>query len=422
MPFSRCTTNHSGVNPIRIFLIDYGLEVARGHHYSGASVLHATAADSDTELFVLIPKQHILQDEHTLNLMPVLSYELYHDPLFAKRGVDEFITAISGRRALVELDLTSWLSDVIQRDDVALLTTPMAPEIAGFAQWYESLPNAQRPAAAVHLVLPIQYNLAPDLDWHEKIVTQLYSQSINRIEAASPSRTLILCHDNNLAKRLSGLGINVKVHPIPSQILRKSSNLAPATLRIGLVGSVRPGKGFDLALETFQRLQSEGAPFQWVIQSAPSTLDDSTKGTLAAQNVKHIEFVPTNSQYRTLLQSLSVVLLPYDPVFYSHFQSSNIFNEALGSGIPVICSATEFFVDELARIDCENLIFRPYTCEAMAHKIREIASNYSHYKTIFLKTMAHVNPNEQSSFMVAMLKNMGTSAQTLTENPLRMPV
>jgi hypothetical protein len=51
--------------------------------------------------------------------------------------------------------------------------------------------------------------------------------------------------------------------------------------------------------------------------------------------------LPTNDQYMNLLRSLSVVLLPYDPARYANGQSSNIFYEALASGIPVKMSQSK---------------------------------------------------------------------------------
>jgi glycosyltransferase involved in cell wall biosynthesis len=175
-------------------------------------------------------------------------------------------------------------------------------------------------------------------------------------------------------------------------------------LRIGLLGTVhRPEKGLQLALKTFCQLQREGAPLNWVIQTAHAQLDDDTRELLCAPNVEHINYVPTNDQYRKLLRSSSVVLLPYDPAWYSNYQSSNIFYEALASGIPVICSETEFFAHELFSLGCSELVFRPYTAEALAEKIREVTHDYSRYVRIFSDLMARFDADKNVKQLMAML-------------------
>jgi glycosyltransferase involved in cell wall biosynthesis len=389
---------------IRIFVIDFGLEVPRGHHYSGACVLNAAATRMGIELLVLAPQSLAPIDD--LKLAPVLSYGLYDDPLSEKRTTEEFESSLSDRRAAATRDLRSYLSDRIGPDDVAMLNTPMAPEVAGFVDWYESLSDARRPPAVIHFVLPLQYYLAADLIWQARLVAKLYSGCLHRLRTLSRGRCLFLCNDRNLTKQFSSFNLDVKFHPIPIDVLPRDP-IPARPLRIGLLGTVRPEKGLQLALETFRQLQKDEDRFNWVIQTSPAKFDNDVLDMLCAPNVEHIDYLPTNDQYIDLLRSLSVVLLPYDPARYANGQSSNIFYEALASGIPVICSETEFFVHELCAIGCSELIFRPYTAEALAQKIRNTARDYSRYASTFWNVRAKLDPAKNLKLLMEMLTTAG---------------
>ena len=62
-----------------------------------------------------------------------------------------------------------------------------------------------------------------------------------------------------------------------------------------------------------------------------------------------------------------------------------MFFEALACGIPVICSETDFFVEQLDKLGCQELVFRPYTPEALASKICHVASTYPKYRRVFVE-------------------------------------
>jgi glycosyltransferase involved in cell wall biosynthesis len=356
------------------------------------------------ELLVLAPQP--LAPLGDLKIIPVLSYGLYDDPLSGKKTVEEFERTLSDRRAAATRDLRSYLSDRIGPDDVAMLNTPMVPEVAGFVDWYESLSDARRPPAVIHFVLPMKYYLAAELIWQAKLVAELYSECLHRLRILSRGRYLFLCNDRNLANQLSNFNLDVKVHPIPTHVLPRDP-IPAGPLRMGLLGTVRPEKGLQLGLETFRQIQKDENRFNWVIQTSPASFDNDVLDMLSASNVEHIDYLPTNDQYIALLRSLSLVLLPYDPARYANGQSSNIFYEALASGIPVICSETEFFVHELCAIGCSELIFRPYTAEALAQKIRKTARDYSQYASTFSNVRAKFDPAKNLKLLMEMLTTVG---------------
>src|SRR5262245_38435675 len=398
----------------RIYLIDYGLESVGGHHYSSASVLHYTARKMGAKLIALVPRNSfppkIGSNSEALEILSVLSHKQYDTPLAINNSGDDFFRAFNTRRMAVQRDLTSWLSDLIFPEDVVLLSTPLTPELAGFTDWFESLSICQRPAVAVLFVLPVEFELELNVAWQRSFAKEVYSDGISRLRARSGGRYFLACHDIRLAQRLSDFNHSLDVHPVPTEVLTKDLRDDPSKeFVIGVLGQARREKGINLAIATVNLLQESA--YKWVIQTAPIKFGDDSFP--CKKNIKRVAHLPSNEEYRNILRSLSLILLPYDPVSYGNFRSSNMFFEALACGIPVICSETEFFVEQLDKLGCKELVFRPYTPEALASKICHVASTYPKYRRVFVEHSHQINLKEQANSFVARLIRIGQTASSL---------
>ena len=364
-----------------IFIVDYGY-CAGSHHHSSACSLWAAAARRGVPFQLLAPSASDLARSLEPPASFVLSHRLYDHPLGERRGLRGFWSEFSARRAAVRRDLRRHLDGRIASGDTVLLNTPMAPEFAGFADWHEALPAASRPAAAAHFLLPLGYGLAPDLAWQEDFALVAYREAFGRLSASCGSRSLYLAHPPALAARLAAFEPRIAVCPSPFA-LPPAAPASPAELSIAFLGRGKAEKGIDMAFAAFDRLQAARAPFRWIFQTAPLELAPERLSALRAPNVTHAGDFATPSGYAELLRSASIAVLPYDPRAYKTDQGSGILCEALAMGIPVICSAAEYFVEQLARLGFPELVFRPYTGEALAAKIVEIAAAYPRYREAF---------------------------------------
>src|SRR5215831_324746 len=394
---------------ICIYLIDYGLESVGGHHYSCASVLHYTAKEMGAKLVALVPRNSFPpKNSEALEISSVLSHKQYDTPLAINNSGDDFFRAFNTRRMAVQRDLTSWLSDLISPQDVLLLSTPLTPELAGFTDWFESFSVCQRPAVAVLFVLPVEFELGLNVAWQRSFAKEVYSDAISRLRARSGDRHFLACHDIRLAQRLSDFNHSLDVHPVPTEVLTKDLCNDPSKeFVIGVLGQARREKGINLAIAAVKLLQESA--YKWVIQTAPIKFGDYSFP--CKKNIKRIAHLPSNEEYRNILRSLSLVLLPYDPVSYGNFRSSNVFFEALACGIPVICSETDFFVEELDKLGCHELVFRPYTPEALANKICHVASTYSKFRRVFVEHSHQIDLKERANSFVARLIRIGKTAR-----------
>ena len=364
-----------------IFIVDYGY-CAGSHHHSGACSLAAAASRRSVALQLLAPSASDLARSSEPPASFVLSHRIYDRPLGERRGLRAFWSEFSARRVGVRRDLHRHLDGRIARGDTVLLTTPMAPEFAGFADWHQALPAARRPAAAAHFLLPLGYELAPGLAWQEEFALLAYREAFARLGASCSGRSLFLAHPPALAARLAAVEPTIEVCPSPIA-LPPAVSAPPQALSIAFLGRGKAAKGIDLGFAAFDRLQAERAPFHWIFQTAPLPLTPERLRALDAPNVTHVREFATPSGYAELLRSASIAVLPYDPAAYPADQGSGILCEALAMGIPVIGSEAQYLVDQLTRLGCPELVFRPYTGAALAAKIVEIAAVYPRYRDAF---------------------------------------
>lgn len=364
-----------------LFVVDYGY-CAGSHHHSSACSLAAAASREGVPFQLLAPSASDLAHSREPPASFVLSHRLYDHPLGERRGLRGFWSGFSARRSAVRRDLDRHLAGRIASGDTVLLTTPMAPEFAGFADWHAAQPAASRPAAAAHFLLPLGYELAPNLAWQEDFALLAYREAFGRLGANCGGRSLYLAHPPALAERLAAFEPRIEVYPSPFA-LPPAAPASPNELSIAFLGRGKETKGIDLAFAAFDRLQAAGAPLRWIFQTAPLELAPERLRALRAPNVTHAGDFATPSGYAELLRTASIAVLPYDPVAYPADQGSGILCEALAMGIPVICSEAEYLAEQLARLGCPELVFRPYTGAALAAKIVEVAADYPRYREAF---------------------------------------
>ena len=368
------------------------------------------------KLVALVPRNSFPpkmgSNSEALEILSVLSHKQYDTPLAINDGGGDFFRAFNTRRMAVQRDLTSWLSDLVFPEDVVLLSTPLTPELAGFTDWFESVPICQRPAVAVLFVLPVEFELGLNVAWQRSFAKDVYSDGISRLRGCSGGRYLLACHDSRLAQRLSDFNhsLDLEVHHVPTEVLTRDvcDDLSKEFV-IGVLGQARREKGINLVIDTVKLLQETA--YKWVIQTAPINFGDNSFP--CRENVKRIAHLPSNEEYRNILRSLSLILLPYDPVSYGNFRSSNVFSEALACGIPVICSETDSFVEDLRNLGCQELVFKPYTPEVLASKICHVASTYPKYRRVFLEHSRQINLKERANSFVARLIRIGQTARSL---------
>jgi hypothetical protein len=121
------------------------------------------------------------------------------------------------------------------------------------------------------------------------------------------------------------------------------------------------------------------------------------------ENIELLTKLPTVSEYWSHLLSASIIVLPYNPKAYGDGRGSGIFEEALTIGLPMVCSATSFFVDRLGHMGFAELIFRPYTAAALVQKLLEIVPKLANYDAMLARSQDRFNAGSSAEILLRKL-------------------
>ena len=189
------------------------------------------------------------------------------------------------------------------------------------------------------------------------------------------------CHDSRLAERLSDFNHSLEVHHVPTEVLTRDLCDDPSKeFVIGVLGQARREKGIDLVIDTVKLLQETA--YKWVIQTAPINFGDYSFP--CKENIKRIAHLPSNEEYRNILRSLSLILLPYDPYLMVIFVPPISFLRLLRVEYRSFVQKLTLLWKILRNLGCQELVFRPYTPEALASEICHVASTYPNTDAFFL--------------------------------------
>lgn len=368
-----------------LFWIGCGLTSIGMHCHAMALAIRAAATRKKIPLEILAPRTVSARVTGTLDLRPELTRSVYAtSPGGYVRRSDFDADAAERRKALLG-DLKRALAHRATSADIVVLTTPMAPELAALADWYEQLPADNRPRLAAYCVLPIGYGIAPDGTWQRAAIVDLYRNALQRLLALTGGRFQLFCENRQVLDDLSPVVTHATLHPHiferPSHTQPRGRPGIPYALVIGSVWASRKDKGTDLVLEMLRTDAARQTTFDWIVQVAP--LHRRRPEGCDSDNMHFILNVPDHDEYWNYLSGASLVLLPYDPAVYGDGRGSGIFEEAKSMGTPVLCSEAPFFIDQLSRLGADALIFRPYTAASMLDKAIAVMSTIDRYRDRF---------------------------------------
>jgi len=368
-----------------LFWIGCGLTSVGMHCHAMALAIQGAAARKGVPLEILAPQTINARAATKLDLRLVLTRSVYETSPGRFAGRKGFDADVAERRRALLDDLRRALAHRPTSSDIVVLTTPLAPELAAFADWYERLPIGNRPMLAAYCVLPVGYGIADGAGWQRAAMENLYRAALRRLLAVTDGRFQLICENRQVFDDLSPLVPHAHLHPHifeqPAVAQPRGRPGIPYALVIGSVWASRRDKGTDLVLDMLRTDSARRTQFDWVVQVAP--LHRRRPPGCDGKNMHFILNVPDHDEYWDYLAGASLVLLPYDPVAYGDGRGSGVFGEAIGAGTPALCSAAPFFVDRLSQLDEGSLIFHPYSAAALLEKTVSVMSTIDRYRNRF---------------------------------------
>jgi glycosyltransferase involved in cell wall biosynthesis len=231
--------------------------------------------------------------------------------------------------------------------DVVLFNTVRQWSLPGIVKWLESRPMDACPKIAIilHYTSQRTHGQADE-------TTAEYKKALSEIAVSKRAECISLFADSEeLAvefTELSGIPCGVVVIPHVGDIDRTF----PRDREISVVaaGPAREDKGFNLLPAALKALNEAQRPGRMIVQGYSFQHGAQVARTITALRrggATILQDELSNAQFRTLLASADLIVLPYATEYY-HSQTSGVFAEALGAGIPVVVPEDTWMARQIA--------------------------------------------------------------------------
>lgn len=311
----------------------------------------------------------------------------------------------------------------LSSDDIIIYDCARPAQITGFANWLVKKFNPElSPTIIVILGWPTgtivknRDNLGNPVEW--EIIDPssiLYRSSVNQINNEYRSRFIFVTPSSSAAAAYSALmKVGVDIMPNPQFYFKKQRSRVGTKLpTIGFIGEQRENKGYRLVPEIINNLFELGCNSKIIVQNSWGFMDDVNKSLLEMSNNNDLLTVVLKSyernQWDSLLDSLDIIVLPYDVMTYST-SSSGIGAEAIANAIPQIVPENTGLSDMLDLFGEPGSKFKGTTAENVTDAIVRTLNDYDSIAAkAFLASLdwtSRNNPVELGKFFLSFRSNI----------------
>jgi glycosyltransferase involved in cell wall biosynthesis len=365
--------------PMKIVVLDPGLQSKAGHHFHLDLILKEQARDHGVEDVVVYGYR---------GMDPVVATELAARPIF-----DIYIyTQVSGppelaipegfnviNRVFAE-NLTAGVDNSFGPDDLIVVHTVLSYHLVGLYLWYAELPEP-RPKLFMILRFPPWFRVEPE---QHNLAVSLYQYALSLWGRFPEDRVALAADSPGLAKFYSKL-VGRPVAELPIPIIHDGPPPAiPALeteerlLNFVYLGEARFEKGFHLLLQAIEAARSLLPNVRFTIQAG--RYNELREFVDAWQErMPDVDFVTrelSGEDYFALLSAADAVLIPYNPIEYN-LRTSHIFLEAIGAGKPVMVTAGTWMDLELARYGAAGVRAGEFSAAGMLEGLVWLSKSWS---------------------------------------------
>lgn len=360
---------------MRFFYADPGLFDSFGHHANTcrAVIREMKSRGIPAAVFACVGIRNVLRAE--LDAVPFFRHFAYtvseSDPVNGWRDVFDRGTEVTAQ------DLARL--PAIGREDVLFCSTALPVMIMALGQWLAARPRDTWPQIVVELGTDTGLRpsprgdgtfVAPDPRVDPRAV--LYRHAGANIPKDAGSHLHLFYVDSANAELFSSV-LQYPVHVLPSFYsahgpLRRRGDRRPLT--VGVLGHQQTGKGYHLVPEVGLLVLSARQGCRFLVHnSSPEQMPDlqQTVRTVAEIEPRFMvdERKVTPSLWPSLLDSIDLMLCPYDPVTYQ-LMPSGIAADAIANAIPVIAPAGTSLARMQREYQAGGAIFEGSEPEAIA--------------------------------------------------------
>ena len=345
---------------MNLILIDPSLKSFGGHFYTYDYSISSSSRGLGIRTFILGSRDAEISSRKDFEFIPCFRHEVEHSLPLNKVG------------SIFLEDLVSATSDLnLDDSSIYFIHTVTSEQILPIFRFVQM--NSKKIKKFV-IFLRYSPNINPYNPDHSTI--KKYFDALKEFENFACRNLIDFVTDSEklIEEYNEFIDLNIRLVPIPHTINNNQSSRIHSK-NLTFLGNARSSKGFQHLPNICHLLQDKLVENSWSIniQSNVMFMRDMKSVvalmSLRKLNVNLYESELSISEYRNLLESSSLILLPYELLWY-HSQTSGVFAEALSLGIPVIAPKGTWMSDMLGRSDA-GITFAPNDILSLADAISE---------------------------------------------------
>jgi hypothetical protein len=215
------------------------------------------------------------------------------------------------------------------------------------------------------LVILLRYSTAPNQHYPNADTVHQYRRALSSIRRLGVADRVRLVTDSELLveeyEAITDLPLQLMPIPHAGGPLRYRDTGGPH--RLVYLGNARATKGFQYLPHLASQIRPALVSGAWVAEFQANVMFQRDTECVAAlcalrgEPVTLLEDELSMDQYGELLDQASLILLPYQTLYY-HSQTSGVFAEAIGRGIPVVVPRGTWMARQIAGSGA-GLLFAP---------------------------------------------------------------
>gem|GEM_PF-3675440 len=348
-----------------VFIIDPGMTRSFGHNYVYNHTFGQafSKAGLPVSFFFNDRLTDALLDEYP-NSTACFAWFLYQEMHNNRLSEEKFQHSASSLAA----ELQAYINSRLDASTLILAHTLEPVSLLGFALWYTSITENQRPYLALNLMLGVDGT--PQCQSRlETACSLLRGCPKARLFGGSSSV-------GEMLTTLMGKECPTMPTPLPEHPESYHNHTCPTEPLFGMAGDWRPGKNLHILPSALTRYLAQGGQGRFAIQATPTDTQIHSV-VLALHDLSHTfpgrinlntHYLDERAYYRNMA-SFTAMIIPYTAEAYSRYRPSGLVIESAAMAVPAICAQEGFMREELAPLRNGSLFMPAPTAACLAEAL-----------------------------------------------------
>lgn len=391
---------------MRFIYLDCSLIRTAGHHYNFCKRIIGMAEEANIPVKILANSSLETDLIEELNAVPYFRYHAY----WTASKLGSMRSALTAMETVRQATLEELMGiSGIRSDDIIYVNSVLPAQLLALNQWAQSMgPDAPTIIAEVFFKTSVTFNEQTYTEHSNDIMDNLWLYIGDILPKPEQLNFNLISFD----PKVSDIYSRILRQPVftltnPLSILSPPQNrTGKKIITVGLGGHQRYQKGYHhmvgILCNFLQETGWDNVRFR-LHHSFPDEMHDVQQAlrelTQLDQRIELVEGPLTVDEWNAFIDSLDIVLCPYEPIAYKG-SWSGLVREALSCGSPVIVPRDSVSADFLSKKHVLFEDFAEWTVSDIFEALKKIVNDYDRYASSTYKAAKLLYENEHEANIV----------------------